>query len=91
MNTILKDWHPRLFSEAEEKLGRPWEEVFPYKEYYQIMHLGLFPKGIVHAENLGGEIDSLSNRRIWIGAFPWRAIELESCICRIAAFDFSAE
>ncbi|MFC2048725.1 cyclase family protein [Elusimicrobiota bacterium] len=87
MNTILRDWHPRLFNEAEKKLGKLWDEVFPPEEYYQIMHLKLFPEGLIHAENLGGEIDSVLNRRIWIGCFPWRAIELESCICRIVAFE----
>jgi len=86
MNTILRDWHPKLFKEAEEKLGRKWEEVFPPSEYYQVMHLKLFPKGIVHAENLGGDIDKISNRRLYIGAFMWRAIELESCIARIVGF-----
>lgn len=91
MNTILKDWHPQLFEEAEEKLGKPWEDVFPSKEYYQVMHLELFPEGLIHAENLGGKIDEVSNRRIWIGAFPWRAMELESCICRIVAMDFDKE
>lgn len=88
MNTILRDWHPRLFKEAEKKLGKPWDEVFPPEEYYQIMHRKLFPKGLIHAENIGGDIDQLLNRRIWIGNFPWRAIELESCICRIVAFEF---
>ncbi|MFC2091791.1 cyclase family protein [Elusimicrobiota bacterium] len=87
MNTILRDWHPRLFEEAQKKLGQPWEETFPLKEYYQVMHLKLFPHGLVHAENLGGEIDQLSNRRLQIGAFPWRAVEMESCICRIVAFE----
>ncbi len=92
MNTILREWHPRLFDEAEAKLkekhGKGWDEMFPYDEYYQVMHLDLFPEGLVHAENLGGEIDKLSNKRKWIGLFPWRAIEMESSICRIAAFDF---
>ena len=87
MNTILRTWHPALFLEAEKKLGKPWDEVFPPSEYYQIMHLKLFPKGLIHAENIGGQIDEVSNRRIWIGCFPWRAIELESCICRIVAFE----
>jgi arylformamidase len=92
MNTILRDWHPKLFKEAEaklkEKYGKTWEEMFPPEEYYQVMHLKLFPERIVHAENLGGEIDKLSNKRTWIGAFMWRAIELESCIARIAAFEW---
>ena len=89
MNTILKDWHPKLFKAAEDKLrkdyGKSWEEKFPYEEYYQVMHLKLFPKRIVHAENLGGEIAKVSNQRCWIGCFPLRGIELESSMCRIVA------
>jgi kynurenine formamidase len=49
------------------------------------MHLKLFPKKLVHAENLGGEIDKVSNQRVWIGAFPLRGIEMESAMCRIVA------
>jgi arylformamidase len=93
MNTILKEWHPKLFNAAEAKLkdkyGKTWEEMFPEEEYYQVMHLKLFPKKLVHAENLGGDIDKLNNQRTWVGAFMWRAIELESCIARIVAFDFN--
>lgn len=91
MNTILRQWHPRLFQQAEAKLkkdyGKAWDEMFPYEEYYQVMHIKLFPKGLIHAENIGGEIDKLRNKRTWIGCFPWRAIELESCICRIVAME----
>lgn len=94
MNTILRQWHPRLFAEAEAKLraetGLAWDEYYPFEEYYQVMHLKMFPAGIIHAENLGGEISQLNNKRTWIGLFPWRAIELESSICRIVGFDFSA-
>lgn len=92
MNTILREWHPKLFDEAEKKLlneyGKKWDEMFPQEEYYQVMHLKLFPKKLVHAENVGGDIDKLKNKRTWIGLFPWRAIELESCICRIVAFEW---
>ena len=90
MNTIIRQWHPKAFIEAENKIkakfdGQTWDEVFPQDEYYQVMHLKLFPKRIVHAENLGGEINQLSNKRCWIGAFPLRGIELESAMCRIVA------
>ncbi|MBF0548044.1 MAG: cyclase family protein [Candidatus Riflebacteria bacterium] len=92
MNTILRTWHPRLFNEAEAKLKKmykkTWDEMFPYEEYYQVMHLKMFPKGIIHAENIGGDIDKLKNKRTWIGLFPWRAIDLESCISRVVAFEF---
>jgi kynurenine formamidase len=40
----------------------------------------------LHAENLGGDIELMLNRRALIGAFPWRYQGLESCPCRIVAF-----
>ena len=91
MNTIIRQWHPARFLEAEAKLKRTygvksWDEMFPQDEYYQVMHLKLFPKKLVHAENLGGDINKLSNKRCWIGCFPIRGIELESAFCRIVAF-----
>jgi len=90
MNTIIRSWHPGPFKEAEAKLkkkyGKAWDELFPLETYYQVMHLKLFPAGIVHAENLGGDIDKLSNKRAWIGCFPLRGIELESSMCRIMAW-----
>lgn len=91
MNTIIRDWHPKPFKQAEakliEKYGKKWDEMFPPEEFYQVMHLKLFPKGLVHAENLGGEIEAVSNKRLWIGLFPLRGIELESSMCRIIAME----
>jgi len=91
MNTIIRQWHPARFVEAEQKLikkykVKSWDEMFPQEEYYQVMHIKMFPKKIVHAENLGGDINKLSNKRAWIGCFPLRGIELESAMCRIVAF-----
>jgi arylformamidase len=90
MNTIIRNWHPKAFAEAERKLradyGKDWDEMFPQEEYYQVMHLKLFPKKIVHAENIGGDIEKLSNKRAYIGCFPLRGIELESSMCRIVAW-----
>lgn len=85
MNTIIRKWRPELAKEAEKKLGRPLEEIFP-TEKYQFMHIKLFPHGIIHAENLGGNIDYLLNKRTIVGAFPWKFVGGESCICRIVAF-----
>jgi kynurenine formamidase len=89
MNTIIRNWHPGPFQQAEEKLkakyGKSWDQMFPPEEYYQVMHLKLFPRGLVHAENLGGDIDVVSNQRAWIGCFPLKGIELESSMCRIVA------
>ncbi|MFW9995777.1 MAG: cyclase family protein [Candidatus Odinarchaeota archaeon] len=89
MNTIIRDWHPKLFIEAEKKLkkkyGKNWDEMFP--DHYQVMHLKLFPHKLVHAENLGGDIDKCLNKRLWIGCFPVRALEFESAWCRIVAIE----
>ena len=89
MNTIIRDWHPKRFQEAEAKVqkkyGKSWDELFPPDIYYQVMHLKLFPNKLVHAENIGGEIEKLGNQRVWIGCFPLRGIELESSMCRIVA------
>jgi len=61
--------------------------MFPPEIYYQVMHLKLFPKGLVHAENIGGEINKVSNKRVWIGLFPLRGIEMESAMCRVIAIE----
>lgn len=91
MNTIIRNWHPKAFIEAEAKLvknyGKKWDEMFPEKEYYQVMHIKLFPSGLIHAENIGGDIEKVSNKRVWIGLFPLRGIELESSMCRVIAID----
>jgi arylformamidase len=90
MNTILRNWHPGLFKEADakltEKYGKNWDEMFPPEVFYQIMHLKLFPKRLVHAENLGGDIDKLSNKRVYMGAFNVKGMEMESAWTRIVAW-----
>ncbi|MGV8038938.1 MAG: cyclase family protein [Thermoanaerobaculaceae bacterium] len=89
MNTIIRTWMPRQAKEADAhfraKYGMPLDEFFS-DDKYQLMHLELFNHGIIHAECLGGDIDLLLNRRCTIGAFPWRLVDGESCICRILAF-----
>ena len=91
MNTIIRTWHPKLFLEAEAKMkkeyGKDWDTLFPQDIYYQVMHLQLFPKGIIHAENIGGQINEISNKRVWVGLFPLRGIEMESSPCRLIAIE----
>jgi kynurenine formamidase len=90
MNTIQRIWHPKTFAEANEKLkaqyGKDWDEVYPLDKYYQDMHLNLFPKGIVHAENLGKELAGLENGRYFIACFVQKGMELASCWGRFVAF-----
>jgi len=58
----------------------------PWPENYQVMHVLLFPHLILHAENLGGEIDEAANRRGIIGAFPFKFEDGETAFARIVAF-----
>jgi arylformamidase len=89
MNTIIRTWMPRQAEEADahfrKKYGQPLAERFT-PDKYQLMHIELFPHGIIHAECVGGDIDLLLNRRVQIGCFPWRFVDGESCIARIVAF-----
>ena len=89
MNTIIRDWHPRQARQAkkvfEKKYGKPLEEFFDDSKY-QLMHIDLFPLGIIHAECIGGDLDLLLNKRVQIGFFPWRFVDGESSIGRCVAF-----
>jgi len=53
-----------------------------------LMHWSLFakPYEIIHAENVGGDIDQVLNRRAWIGVFPLKVKDGESSPCRLVAF-----
>jgi kynurenine formamidase len=90
MNTIMRIWHPKTFEEANRKLirdfGKRWDEMYPLDEYYQDMHLNLFPKAIVHAENLGGDIATAPSGRYYIGCYLQKAMEAESMWGRFVAF-----
>ena len=70
--------------DAEKKLGRSLDEIFP-KADYQIMHTLLFPHDVVHIENLGGQIDEVLDRKILFGCFPWRFQGGEAALCRAVA------
>jgi kynurenine formamidase len=52
------------------------ENIFPF-------HCWAFQEGLIHAENVGGDIELMLNQRCLIGAFPWRYEGLEACPCRI--------
>jgi arylformamidase len=85
MNNIIQDLRPDIAREFEKKVGRKASEVFP-REGWNSMHRLLFPHGIIHAENVGGDIDEVLNTRTKVGAFPWRWVGGDGSICRIVAF-----
>jgi kynurenine formamidase len=90
MNTIMRIWHPKTFEQANAKLmrdfGKNWDEMYPLDQYYQDMHLNLFPKRIVHAENLSGDILRAPGGRYYIGCYLQKAMEAESMWGRFVAF-----
>ena len=90
MNTIMRLWHPKTFAEANAKLvndfGKDWDQMYPLDDFYQDMHLNLFPKRIVHAENLGGDIATAKSGRYYIGCYLQKAMEAESMWGRFVAF-----
>lgn len=89
MNTIIRNWMPRQAKEAQQvfqnQYGKAIEDVFDDSKY-QLMHIEMFPEGIIHAECLGGDIDLLLNRRVKVGFFPWRFVDGEASIGRCVAF-----
>jgi kynurenine formamidase len=93
MNTKIRDWEPgeaKICDEyMKEKYGKGLNEIYPWPEVYQAMHIKVFPKPheIIHAENVGGQIDEILNKRVIIGCFPWKFQGGESAFCRIVAFD----
>lgn len=82
MNTIVRNFHPTSFEVADRKVqeqfGKTWDQLYPIDHYYQDMHLNMFPFGIVHAENLGGAIRTLSSGRYFVSASVPKAIEAET-------------
>jgi len=85
MNTTIKNMRADIRAEYESLIGTSLEERWPDHDLF-VMHAVPFRAGIVHAENVGGDLASLGTRRCIIGAFPWKFIGGEASICRIVAF-----
>ncbi|MDE0138594.1 MAG: cyclase family protein [bacterium] len=98
MNTTIRHMRPDLTRRFEQKVGMSVLEYFGEYTYTHHrsgreitedlfpLHYLAFPKGCIHAENVGGDIEKVLNQRCIIGAFPWKFEGGESCPCRIMAF-----
>ncbi|MGI9450738.1 MAG: cyclase family protein [Geminicoccaceae bacterium] len=98
MNTSIRLMRPDLAKRFEQEVGMSCEEFFGEFEYTHIksgrkikesifpFHSYAFQHNLIHAENIGGDIELMLNQRCVIGAFPWRYDGLESCPCRIVCF-----
>jgi kynurenine formamidase len=85
-NTNVRRARPDLIPAVEAAIGMSIDEAFPWPEDYQCMHVKLFPKGVFHAENVGGQIDEVLDQRVWVGCFPFRFKGGEAAFCRFVAF-----
>lgn len=98
MNTTIRHMRPDLTRRFEQKVGMSVLDYFGEYTYTHHrsgreitedlfpLHYLAFPKGCIHAENVGGDIEKVLNQRCIIGAFPWKFEGGESCPCRIIAF-----
>jgi arylformamidase len=85
-NTNVRRARPDLIPEVEKVIGMSIDEAFPWPADYQCMHVKLFPHGVFHAENVGGQIDEVLDQRVWLGCFPFRFKGGEAAFARIVAF-----
>ena len=98
MNTSIRYMRPDLAEEFTKKHGKTPAEFFGEFSYTHKksgrkvtadvfpFHNWAFQEGLLHAENLGGDIELMLGKRAIICAFPWRYEGLEGCPCRIVAF-----
>ena len=98
MNTSIRHMRPDLTAQFEAKVGMSCAEFFGEYEYAHKLsgrqvrsdifpfHSYAFQEGLIHAENVGGDIELVLNQRCIVGAFPWRYDGLEACPCRIICF-----
>jgi kynurenine formamidase len=99
MNTSIRDMRPDIARRFEAKVGKTCAEFFGTFEYThaksgRLVQEDMFPfhslgfqEGLVHAENVGGDIEMMLNKRCIIGAFPWRYEGLEASPCRILCIE----
>lgn len=103
MNTSIRHMRPDLAKRFEDKVGKTCAEYFGTYEYEHKksgrkvqedifpFHAYAFQEGLIHAENVGGDIELVLNQRGLIGAFPWRYEGLEACPCRILVIQDTEE
>ena len=85
LNPPFRDGYPELVREYEERYSVDVEAVFP-REDLAVMHRLPFRHGIVHVENVGGDVRSVLDRRLKLCAFPWKFVGGDASICRLVGF-----
>ena len=73
---------PWVNEEYELETGKKVAEEFAL---WEPCHRQLLGNGIVGFENVGGDIDKVTGKRVTIAAFPWRWVKGDGCIVRVVA------
>ncbi|HSF83225.1 MAG TPA: cyclase family protein [Anaerolineales bacterium] len=73
---------PWVVEEYEHETGKKVTEEFAL---WEPCHRQLLGNGIAGFENVGGDIDKVTGKRVTIAAFPWRWVKGDGCIVRMVA------
>jgi len=73
---------PEVCKEYEQETGRTVLEDFPE---WEPCHNVILSNGICGFENIGGDIDKVTGKRVTFAAFPWRWKKGDGCIVRLVA------
>jgi kynurenine formamidase len=73
---------PWAVREYEEETGRKATDDFAL---WEPCHNAILSKGIYGFENVGGDLDKVTGKRVTFAAFPWRWTKGDGCIVRLVA------
>ena len=82
---VLAELHGRMGYFPPIVRLKPIEDTLPMK-WFEYIHYKTARSNVCMLENLGGDLAQVAGRRITMGAFPWRWVNGEGCICRVVAF-----
>jgi kynurenine formamidase len=85
LNPPIRNNRPDIVRAYEERHGVDVEKAFP-REDLAVMHRLPFSHGIVHVENVGGDVATVLDRRLKLCAFPWKFVGGDASICRLVGF-----
>lgn len=73
---------PWAVREYEAQTGRKVLDDFPD---WEPCHRAILSQGIYGFENVGGDLDKVTGKRVTFAAFPWRWVGGDGCIVRLVA------
>jgi kynurenine formamidase len=73
---------PWACAEYKAETGHDVLDDFPE---WEPCHRAILSKGIIGFENVGGELDRVTGKRVTFATFPWRWVGGDGCIVRLVA------